>query len=190
MSEKRENIVAAALKLFCEQGFHHTSTTSISKEAGVGTGTLFLYFSSKDVLINSLYREAKGQLSAHLQQDYPEDAGVKERIKHIWFTACWWALSNPEAFRFIHMFKSSPYISNITREEAASAANFAEQLVQEGIISGLLIPMETNLLFTLFDGLLASTVNYFMQTNVEAERQGIIGQVFEVLWKGIASNAE
>lgn len=45
---KRENIVQAALELFVEKGFHGTPIIAIVKRAGVGTGTIYLYFSSKD----------------------------------------------------------------------------------------------------------------------------------------------
>lgn len=49
--DKRKAIMEAALKLFTERGFHGTTTTQISKEAGVATGTLFNYFPTKEDLI-------------------------------------------------------------------------------------------------------------------------------------------
>lgn len=53
--DKKEMIFAAALKLFVKNGIDRTPTAMISKEAGVATGTLFHYFSSKEVLVNELY---------------------------------------------------------------------------------------------------------------------------------------
>ena len=47
MSDKREKVLNAALKLFTERGIDSTSTASIAKEAGVGTGTVFHHFENK-----------------------------------------------------------------------------------------------------------------------------------------------
>jgi AcrR family transcriptional regulator len=43
-------ILAAALKLFAEKGFYHTSTRAISRKAGIAEGTLFNYFETKEDL--------------------------------------------------------------------------------------------------------------------------------------------
>ena len=49
-SEKRNNFMSSALKLFVANGVQHTSTAEIAKEAGTAAGTLFLYFPTKQDL--------------------------------------------------------------------------------------------------------------------------------------------
>jgi AcrR family transcriptional regulator len=46
----RQAILAAALKLFAEKGFYHTSTRAVSRKAGIAEGTLFNYFQTKEDL--------------------------------------------------------------------------------------------------------------------------------------------
>src|SRR5208282_5089175 len=46
----KQAILAAALKLFAEKGFHNTSTRAISRKAGIAEGTLFNYFETKEDL--------------------------------------------------------------------------------------------------------------------------------------------
>ncbi|HUC83778.1 MAG TPA: TetR/AcrR family transcriptional regulator, partial [Candidatus Acidoferrales bacterium] len=46
----KQAILAAALKLFVEKGFYHTSTRAISRKAGIAEGTLFNYFETKEDL--------------------------------------------------------------------------------------------------------------------------------------------
>ncbi len=87
----------AALKLFCENGFQNTSTANISKEADVATGTLFLYFPSKEGLINTLYLESKQELSAFLQEGLARQKTPKTRIRHVWMKANEWAMKNQNA---------------------------------------------------------------------------------------------
>lgn len=55
--EKRKRIVAAARRLFAEQGFAETTTQQIAEAADIGTGTLFLYARSKEDLLVMVFHE-------------------------------------------------------------------------------------------------------------------------------------
>lgn len=55
--EKRTRIVAAARRLFAERGYKQTTTQQIAEAADVGTGTLFLYASSKEELLVMVFGE-------------------------------------------------------------------------------------------------------------------------------------
>jgi AcrR family transcriptional regulator len=46
----KQAILRAALELFAEQGFYHTTTKAISRKAQIAEGTLFNYFQTKEDL--------------------------------------------------------------------------------------------------------------------------------------------
>jgi AcrR family transcriptional regulator len=185
MSDKRDRIIAAALKLFCENGFQNTSTATISKEAGVATGTLFVYFKSKDELINTLYLEAKHALALYFQEDLPEDAAIKEKLFHFWEKGIDWAVDNQYQFRFFSIFSNSPFISNLTREEAASAFQFTQELVEQAKKEGSILPLDTGLLISLFSNQLNAVVTYIIQNPNIRNTRVIIKQTFDIFWKGV-----
>ena len=56
-SEKRAQFLTSALKLFVKNGVMNTSTAAIAKEAGTAAGTLFLYFPTKQQLLDELILE-------------------------------------------------------------------------------------------------------------------------------------
>ncbi|MEL7156474.1 MAG: TetR/AcrR family transcriptional regulator [Actinomycetota bacterium] len=60
-ADKYRRIVAAARDLFERQGFRDTTTAQISERAGVGTGTLYLYVSSKEELLLEVFRDEVGR---------------------------------------------------------------------------------------------------------------------------------
>ena len=62
---KRDQIRAAAQRLFLERGFANTGTNLIAKEAGVSKETLYRYFPSKEELLADCLR--------HLIADVPEN---------------------------------------------------------------------------------------------------------------------
>lgn len=56
-NNKRDRILAAALELFTTQGFGQTKIIDIANAAGVGKGTVYQYFSSKNQLFETLFHE-------------------------------------------------------------------------------------------------------------------------------------
>lgn len=60
-SEKRQVILEAALRVFSRDGYHNSSISKVSKEAGISKGLMYNYFESKEellkILISSLLDE-------------------------------------------------------------------------------------------------------------------------------------
>lgn len=52
--DKRQTILDATLRLLAHSGFHGFSMKQLATEAGVATGTIYLYFKDRDTLIAEL----------------------------------------------------------------------------------------------------------------------------------------
>src|ERR1700761_3911492 len=89
--EKRGAILEAAARVFAERGLE-APTSAISKRAGIAEGTLFTYFSTKDDLINALYREIKIDLADAMMADFPRKKSVRIRLRHVWDRYLEWGL--------------------------------------------------------------------------------------------------
>ena len=48
--DKRERLLAAAAAVFAERDFHRVQVSDVAERAGVGKGTVYLYFPTKDDL--------------------------------------------------------------------------------------------------------------------------------------------
>src|SRR4051812_37228981 len=97
--DKRNAILEAAIVLFAERGVWSTPTSAISKAAGVAEGTLFTYFSTKEILVNALYRALKLELADVLLSTFPKTADVRTRLQHIWDYYVHWGVTNPNKFK-------------------------------------------------------------------------------------------
>jgi TetR/AcrR family fatty acid metabolism transcriptional regulator len=49
--EKQKNIIQSAARVFSQKGFARTTVSDIAQEAGIGKGTFYEYFESKEVVI-------------------------------------------------------------------------------------------------------------------------------------------
>ena len=78
-------ILTAARELFMEKGYHDTSMSAIANRAGLGKGTLYWHFDSKDELFKKMItREGKvvlEELKKLSEDDLPVEVILKEFIK-------------------------------------------------------------------------------------------------------------
>ncbi|HLE18853.1 MAG TPA: helix-turn-helix domain-containing protein, partial [Syntrophales bacterium] len=82
-SDKRGEIIQAALELIAEHGFHGAPMAMIADKAGVGAGTIYRYFENKDVLITELYRKLEEKIMAALQEGYSVGKPLRETFLHL-----------------------------------------------------------------------------------------------------------
>jgi len=81
--EKRSRIVAAARRLFAEQGFAETTTQQIAESADIGTGTLFLYARSKEDLLVMVFHEEMLATAEQAFHDLPGDMPLIDQVMQV-----------------------------------------------------------------------------------------------------------
>src|SRR5262245_7846360 len=77
---RREEILAAAARLFAERGYSETDTQELIDELGVGKGTLYRYFPSKRDLFLAAADRVMRQLRAHVDQAAATACDPVERV--------------------------------------------------------------------------------------------------------------
>lgn len=107
--DKRGAILAAALELFAENGFHGAPTSLIAERAGVGVGTIYRYFKDKDELIQELHKELHADAVSKICDGYAEDQPVRERFIFLFSRLLRLFLCEPKNFKFMEQYYYSPY---------------------------------------------------------------------------------
>jgi AcrR family transcriptional regulator len=79
--EKRRLILDAAVRVFARDGFHTSPVGAIAAEAGVAHGLLYHYFSSKDELLRTIFRETWSALLAALREVEDGDEPADEQLR-------------------------------------------------------------------------------------------------------------
>lgn len=106
-SEKRQAFLRAAVAEIAKSGMG-TSTARIAHNAGLAESTLFTYFPSKSALFNVLYIELKDKVYQVLNHNFPADADLYARAKHIWVGTLAWGVKFPsERKASLHLHLSS-----------------------------------------------------------------------------------
>jgi len=78
--EKQTDILKAAIRVFSEHGFDGAKMEYIAKEAGIGKGTVYEYFESKDRLFEEILIFSVNQFSLGLKECIDKGETVEEKI--------------------------------------------------------------------------------------------------------------
>jgi AcrR family transcriptional regulator len=76
---RRRQILDAGLDLFARRGYDGASVADIARQAGVATGTVYLYFPSKEQLLRALHHEFHAGLHAAVTDTAAALIGELER---------------------------------------------------------------------------------------------------------------
>jgi AcrR family transcriptional regulator len=77
----REQIVAAALRLFREQGYQGTTMRAVAAEAGVSVGNAYYYFSSKEELVQGYYDQLAAEQAQACTEVFAASTDFGERLR-------------------------------------------------------------------------------------------------------------
>jgi len=81
--EKRKLILDSAVRVFARSGYHGSRVGDIAEEAGVAHGLLYHYFSSKEQVLQTIFRENWGELLERFRAVEAADEPAGEKLEGI-----------------------------------------------------------------------------------------------------------
>lgn len=186
----------AALALFMVQGYAATSVDAIAARAGISKGAVYLYFPSKQAVLEALVVRAVGSVSAAvLAQVAAHPGGFREQITLL-LTFMGHKLSEPGALAIpkiiIREAVVAPEIADIYRRAVLDKAIPAVTgLVRAGIAAGELRPVDPELTVRSIIGpilahvLMAEIFNITPQGGLNIER--LVANHLDILLDGLAT---
>lgn len=185
---KREQIIKAALQVFAEHGLHGTPVPPIADKAGVGVGTLYRYFDSKEALINAAFCDAKQRLQNHLLTDLDLLNPSRALFDTLWARLTTFARQEPETFQFLEMQDHHSYLTPESRSQEQALLIPLGMMVIIGQRSGLLSDrLKPDLAIALFWGAFvgvfkAERLNYLTLSDDDLK------QARDACWLAMANN--
>ena len=80
---KKEEIIKAAIRAFLRKGAYGTTISDISEEAGIGKGTIYEYFKSKEEIIFSTYEYFMNRFDEDARQMIESTSDPAEKLKRM-----------------------------------------------------------------------------------------------------------
>ena len=78
--DKRTQIIEAAIKVFAQKGLERGKIADIAKEAGIGKGTVYEYFRSKEEIFSAIEQAVMGEMSTAFEELFVSDISPTEKL--------------------------------------------------------------------------------------------------------------
>ena len=82
-TDKRRVLLEAAVRVFARRGFHAARVGDIAEEAGVAHGLLYHYFSSKEEVLETIFRETWTDLLAAVRDVEESGEPAQEQLRQV-----------------------------------------------------------------------------------------------------------
>jgi AcrR family transcriptional regulator len=100
-AKTRQRLLEAAEQVFAEHGYHEASVVKITEAAGVGQGTFYLYFASKQEVFDELVRDLNRRVR-HAMKEASARGGTRLEAEVLGFEAYFrFTADHPALYRII-----------------------------------------------------------------------------------------
>ncbi len=135
--EKRQRILDAAVRVFARRGFHTSRVGDIAEEAGVAHGLLYHYFTSKDEVLETVFRENWRQLldrfAAVEESSGPADEKLRGLVKILLRT---WANDPDLVTVMVREVGRSPHLASQV-DDIGRGFGVIQRVIEQGQAEGV-----------------------------------------------------
>src|SRR6266403_563242 len=149
-SEKPQQIIDAAVRVFARHGYYNSRVSDIAREAGVASGTIYLYFKTKDDILVRLFREKMAEWVALVRKEVAAERDPLAKIRKI------------VALHF-RVLQGNKFFRGASAHEVSAYFDVIQSVLEEGVAAGrvrrdLALKVATKMLFGAMDQLATSWV--------------------------------
>jgi AcrR family transcriptional regulator len=135
-SERREQLLDAAVRLFAEQGYHGTTVGDVCDALGVGKGVFYWYFPSKEALFSELLQDSLLSLRRAQQNAIAKVGDPLERIEQGIRASISYFRDDPSVLEVIRIAaRYDEFIALVQRGQEIVVADTANH-IKEGMAKG------------------------------------------------------
>lgn len=182
--EKFNAIARATFALVEQTGLDGLTMAAIAREAGLATGTLYVYFKSKEELLATVYEQAKTQTACGLLQGDDPTAPMRSRFRRCWQNWLEHRLKYPAQVVFLDRYYNSPWFSEASRDVSTRLIRDWVALVEDAKAQQILKNVPTPLLLHSFGASVRETAN-LLANGTLPHTEATLEMAFGLCWDGI-----
>lgn len=186
-ANKRRRIIEAAGKLFAQRQFHKVCLEEVASEAGVGKGTVYTYFTSKDDLYLSLLEHALGELVDRLERQIDgNEQSAEDRLALIIRELVDYAIRHPYLFELMRSGMTPLNRSEWDQRRQALRA-LIERVIRQGVKEKRFDDPHPDLSALFIPGMVRSAMLGIARQGTTIDRQQLGEHVLRFVNHGLAA---
>ena len=108
-NNKERTIREMALQMMVKEGLEGFSMQKLAKAAGISPATIYIYFKSKEHLIEELAKAAGDEMIAVTFKNFTADMSFAEGLRLQWINRAKYFMQYPNQMHFLEQLRHSPY---------------------------------------------------------------------------------
>lgn len=184
---KIESIRNACICIVLQTGFNGLRMADVAKEAGIATGTLYIYYPDKKSLVIDAFRKTKQEIAEALFRFTPEGNDFSSVFRSWWFNYFHFAISEPDKVLFAEQFLYSGLIPADVIDETDRLFLPLDGFLIGAREAGLILRLDTEII----KAQLTAPVHAFLKVkekNPELLSDQSIEGIFQMAWQSIQPN--
>lgn len=117
-SEKYEQILEAAIRVFARQGYYNSTISQVAREAGVGDGTIYLYFKNKDDILDNFFSYKTTQIFSQFKDEVDRYDNALDKLERL--VAC-----------HLHEFEQNRDLAVVYEVETRMRRHLSDEKIKE-----------------------------------------------------------
>jgi TetR/AcrR family fatty acid metabolism transcriptional regulator len=162
---KPQQIIDAAIRVFARNGYYNSRVSDIAREAGIASGTIYLYFKTKDEILVTLFREKMAEWVAFVRREIVSEPDAVAKIRRLVALHFRVLEADPDLAEVVQveLRQGHKFFRGASAHEISSYFALIGSILDEGIAAGLLrrdlpVKIATKMLFGAMDQLATSWV--------------------------------
>jgi TetR/AcrR family fatty acid metabolism transcriptional regulator len=162
---KPQQIIDAAIRVFARTGFYNSRVSDIAREAGIASGTIYLYFKTKDEILVTLFREKMAEWVAQVRRQIASEPDAVAKIRRLVALHFSVLETDPDLAEVVQveLRQGHKFFRGASAHEVSAYFELIGSILHEGIASGqfrkeLPVKMATKMLFGAMDQMATSWV--------------------------------
>jgi AcrR family transcriptional regulator len=183
----QQAVLETTLNLIIDRELQATSMSLISKESGVSTGNIYHYFTSKEDIINELYKAIVRFNGEFVTKDMNKADSIQTQFRKVWRNVIELGNKYPKGFRFIEQYSFSSYIYEQSKLEAIKGGwcGPLKQLYQQASEEGIFTRLDPQMMVQMHYGSIVYLLRGYQQNLLELTND-IADQAILACWNAVS----
>lgn len=186
----RERILAAALKLFVEQGYFNTNVPDLSRESKCSVGSIYHTFKNKEEVATALYEEGISAFRNALDNSIADVTGPKDMVLTVVRSFLEFSEVNHQLSRYLWLCRHNEFMTGLIKHPTMVGYDrLGRQLtrsIKQGIRSGTIRPLRAQLIWSILFGIPVGYVRDWLDGYNPAPPSEVADELAEACWRALS----
>jgi TetR/AcrR family transcriptional regulator, fatty acid metabolism regulator protein len=163
--DKPQQIIDAAVRVFARNGFYNSRVSDIAREAGIASGTIYLYFKTKDEILVTLFRDKMAEFVRTLRKEITAEPDAPAKLRRLVRLHLETLEARPDVAEVVQveLRQGQKFFRGASAHEISTYFDLIGSVLQEGVAAGVFradlpVKVATKMLFGAMDQITTSWV--------------------------------